>query len=342
MEKYLVNKIKPFDPSKVSTIEDALVALQGCSFQGRNLGNALEMLWRMVEDKQCLRVLTIAGAMVPAGMEEIICQLIETGVIGAIVSTGANIIHSIINVIDPSDGQQVHYLGSARVDDAELYKHSIDRVYDTFLQEPSYWKAEDKILELLVRDLPKGQQTIMTPSEFIAHVGKSMKGRSFVKVATDHGVPVYCGAFSDSELGLNVMRYRKFGDVNLLIDDVGDIDKFARKIMDYTRFGTIILGGGVPRNWAQQVFPYIENLIQRGKASIDQKLFSGYNYSIRFHTAVPDDGGLSGCTISESISWGKYQQDAKYASVWGDSTVYFPLVVTALFQRMKRLGIHSA
>jgi len=82
-----VKKIRPYDPSKVNTLEDALVALQGCSFQGRNLGQALEVMTNMVNDK-CFRVLTLAGAMIPAGMEEIINQLIEKKIIHAIGRPG--------------------------------------------------------------------------------------------------------------------------------------------------------------------------------------------------------------------------------------------------------------
>lgn len=340
MAHFLQKKIAPFDPSQVVTVEDALVAMQGCSFQARNLGNALELLTDMVRDEGCLRVLTLAGAMIPAGMEEVICQLVEKKVIGAIVSTGANIIHSLLNVMDPSPERQAHFVGSTNVDDRELNKHQIDRVYDTFLRESSYWTVEDALLARLRAEIGTGRPVTMTPSEFVAWLVKPLEGRSFVKVATDHGVPVFCGAFSDSELGLDVIRFRKFNDIQLFIDDIGDIDKFAAKIMAYERSGTIILGGGVPRNWAQQVFPYIQNIIERGKIKVDEGAkYNGYQYSVRFHSAVVHDGGLSGCTIAESISWGKYQHDARYVSVWGDSTVYFPLVATALLQRMARLGI---
>ena len=66
--------------------------------------------------------------------------------------------------------------------------------------------------------------------------------------------------------------------------------------------------------------------------------FNGYAYSVRFHTAVEYDGGLSGCTISESKSWGKYAPHSKHQSVWVDSTIGFPLVITALLQRLNILN----
>jgi len=340
MEKYLKKKIQPFDPSKAKTVEDVLVGLQSCSFQGRNLGQALEILTSMVEDKSCFRVLTLAGAMVPAGMEELICQLIERKIIHAIVSTGANITHSVLNALDEED-RQVHYIGSPDVDDRDLYEHQIDRVYDTFLHEPSYWKAEDFILEKYLEDYGNEEsQVVLTPSEFFSWLAKHLPGRSFIKVAADNNVPLFNPAFSDSDLGLDVSRYRRFSGVKMLVDEVGDIEKYAQLITQHEMSGTIILGGGVPRNWTQQIFPYLENIAQRkGVEEIDG--FKGFKYSVRFHTAVPDDGGLSGCTLSESVSWGKYLPDAKMISVWADSTIVFPILITALFERMDRLGIEA-
>lgn len=338
MEKYLQKKIQPFDPSKANTVEDVLVGLQSCSFQGRNLGQALEILTNMIEDK-CFRVLTLAGAMVPAGMEEIICQLIERKIVHAIVSTGANITHSILNAMDEKDGQ-VHFMGSPEVDDRDLNEHQIDRVYDTLLHEPAYYKAEDFILEKFLDDFGAGTEVTITPSEFFIWIAKYLSGRSFVKIAAENNVPVFNPAFSDSDLGLDVSRYRRFSGVKLLVDEVGDIEKYAQVLMQYEKSGTIILGGGVPRNWAQQIFPYLENIAQR-KGVEEAAAFTGFNYSVRFHTAVPEDGGLSGCTLSESISWGKYQHDAKFVSVWADSTIAFPIVITALFERMDRLGLQA-
>jgi deoxyhypusine synthase len=333
-ENYLSRKIEPYDPSKVGTVEDALVLLQGCSFQGRNLGISLEVLNNMINEPNCLRVLTMSGAMIPAGMEEIICQAIERKIIKVIVSTGANIIHSIVNSFTAD--YQAHYIGTEKVDDRELYKLGINRVYDTYIPEKDYRSAEGKILALLQKCYDPAHQHIISGSELYKKIGENMpKGRSFVHIAAKMGVPIFCGASSDTELALDLMKFRKYKTLNVIIDDILDIEIFADIIRQHSIHGTIILGGGVPRNWAQQIFPYID----QSKAPDEKNDLKGYAFSVRFHSAVEHDGGLSGCTISESISWGKYSSDAKNQSVWGDSTVYFPLLMTAMFQRMDRLNI---
>ena len=328
-EDYLQKKIHPYDPTKVETMEDALVALQECSFQGRNLGTALEVITKMVSTPNCLRVLTISGAMIPAGMEEVICQCIERGVVGAIVSTGANLTHSIVNATDPS--HQAHYVGSANVDDDHMYKVGINRIYDTFLPNEGFRNADDELFALLRKDFELYKEYTLTPSELFKKIGLGLEGRCFLAVAARNNVPIFCGATSDSELGMNISYWDQWNDLHIILDELSDIENFASLLKSYDTWGTIILGGGVPRNWAQQIFPYLYVIQEKGERD-----YPGYEFSVRFHSAVAEDGGLSGCTISEGISWGKYQKDAKNVSIWGDSTVYFPLLITALFQRFDR------
>ncbi|QEE16406.1 deoxyhypusine synthase family protein [Promethearchaeum syntrophicum] len=325
---YLKEKIKNFNPNKIETVENALNALKSCSFQGRNLGKALEILTEMLSVPRCFKVLSLSGAMVPAGMEEIICQGIENNVFDAIVTTGANIIHSIVNSYDVTN--QAHYLGSKNVSDKDLYNLSINRIYDTYLPENNYKNAENHLLKLISTVYSKNTLHIIYPSELFKIIGKNMKKTSFLRTAADKNIPIFCGATSDSELSINLLKYRKFNNYNIILDEIGDIDNFAEKIEQYDKYGIVIIGGGVPRNWSQQIFPYLEQ--------IKNKRNSGYNYAVRLHTATEYDGGLSGCTVSESVSWGKYSKEIadKSVSVWVDSTIGFPLLMTALFQRMRK------
>jgi deoxyhypusine synthase len=332
-EDYLKDKIAPFDPNKVKSVEDALVQLQKCSFQGRNLGRALEVLTNMVKESNCLRVLTLSGAMIPSGMEEILCQAIERKIVNVIVSTGANIIHSIINVINPT--RQIHYVGSDKVDDNDLFRLRINRVYDTYAPEVDFRNAEPVIRKLILEKYKPNETYLVCPSEIYHYLGEKLPGRSFLSVAAKNNVPVFCGASSDTELALDLMHFRKVDKIKIIYDEMGDIENFAQIIKKHTVHGTIILGGGVPRNWSQQIFPYIDQTKDPGEINP----LHGYAFSVRFHTAMAEDGGLSGCTVSESISWGKYSSDALNQSIWVDSTIAFPLVMTAFFQRMDRLKI---
>lgn len=323
----LHQKIAPFDPSTVETVDDALTALQRCSFQGRQLGVAVEVFWNFLNESDCFKVLALAGAMIPAGMGEVVCQMMERGLVDAIVSTGANITHDLVNAFH--DGQ-AHYVGTPLADDDELYRKEVNRIYDTFLPEDAYRVARDHEYEIL-RAKYGTTSVAVPPSELFAVMGASLDRRGMIQVAARQGVPVFCGATSDSDFGMTVAEKREQGLLHVTLDELADVTNFAQLVQAHEKNANIIVGGGVPRNWTQQIFPYLK---QRKVTRPHDEY--GYNYSVRFHTALEYDGGLSGCTISESKSWGKYVKDAKHASVWVDATIALPLVVTAIIQRQRQ------
>ncbi|MFX1274835.1 MAG: deoxyhypusine synthase family protein [Promethearchaeota archaeon] len=319
---YLIKKIAPFDVKSVKKISDLLENLKFCGFQGRNLGRSLDILEKMVTNREILTVLTLSGAMVPAGMGDLICVLMENKLIDVLVTTGANIIHDLVDVVSGIG----HYVGSSEVSDDDLFENRINRIYDVFLPEENYKLAENKLLEIIHQIYTK-KEVITTPSELLNVIGKNIQSRCILSVAADNDIPIFVPAFSDSEFALNLIKYMVREGYDFQFDILGDVSRFADIIRRTKECGTLIIGGGVPRNWAQQVFPLLEQ--------IDNIETMGYNYSVRIHTAMEYDGGLSGCTISESKSWGKYSLDSKYVSIWCDATIALPILVTGLLERLK-------
>ncbi len=320
-EDYLKKKVKPYDVYKVNNVEDALNSLKSCGFQGRNLGMALDVLHKMVTNEEILTVMTLAGAMVPAGMGEIICILIEHNLIDVLVTTGANITHDLVDTFSDVG----HYLGSEIVDDNDLFKHRINRIFDIFLPEENYTKAENELLTIIKQLFEKKNH--YAPSIFLRKLGEKIERRCILSLAAKNNVPIFVPAISDSEFSLNLIKYSVREGYDFQFDILGDVQIFADIIRNSKEYGTIIIGGGVPRNWAQQIFPLLDQ--------IDNIQTMGYNYSVRIHTAVEYDGGLSGCTISESKSWGKYALDSRYVSIWCDATIALPILVSGLLQRLK-------
>jgi deoxyhypusine synthase len=321
-EDYLIKKVQPFDVKKIKNTNDLLISLKNCGFQGRNLGLALDILEKMVTNKECLTVLTLSGALVPAGMGEIISVLMEHELIDVIISTGANITHDLVDAASNIG----HYLGSSNVDDDELFKYRINRIYDIFLPEDNYDKADKKLLEILNSSFEKKKIQIM-PSEFLQIIGSRIKARSILSVSAKKNIPIFIPAFSDSELALKLLKYNFYEGYDFQFDILGDVKKFGDIVKKYKEYGTIIIGGGVPRNWAQQIFPMLDQF--------DRITNMGYNYSVRIHTAMEYDGGLSGSTFSEAKSWGKYSLESKHVSVWCDATIALPILITGLLQRLK-------
>jgi len=324
-EDYLKTKILPYDLKKVKNSDDFLKTLMNCGFQGGRLGRALDILYQMVTDKECLTILTLSGAMVPAGMGNLITALLEHKLIDVLVSTGANITHDFIDAV--TDGG--HYIGSSAVDDDILYKQRINRIYDVFLPEDNYDVAEMELLQIL-KKIFVSKQFEIRPSDFFKLIGQQISKKCILSVAAKNDIPIFVPAISDSEFALDLVKFTEVENYDIDFRVLDDVKKFAQIVKNAEECGIIIVGGGVPRNWAQQIYPYIENVEQLGRQDNE----FGYKYSIRLHTAVEYDGGLSGCTVSESKSWGKYALDSKYVSVWCDATIALPILITGLMQRL--------
>ena len=163
--------------------------------------------------------------------------------------------------------------------------------------------------------------------------------RAILKSAFHHAIPVYVPAFTDSELGLdlsihNHLRARD-GKPTYAFDPFLDLDDFAARIRQQESLGIFTIGGGVPRNWAQQVGPYLE--ILRARMGSDEPV-RRYKYAVRICPEPEHWGGLSGCSYTEGVSWGKFvpeEEGGRFAEVFADATIAWPLVVRAVMERME-------
>jgi deoxyhypusine synthase len=261
-----------------------------------------------------------------------VTQFIEHGVIDALVSTGANISHSMVNHADPEN--QGHYVGAVNVDDAELFEHHINRVYDTFLPEEGYHQGEMLLEAILKRYFEANgidplQPWHIRPQELFRLTGAALDAmgkRGILAAAARHNVPIFCGATTDSEFALNLVKYNLRNNWRIVLDELADVKVFAHSLLEKERAGTLIVGGGVPRNWAQQAWPLLDMTGATER--------HGYDRTVRIYTDSPSWGGLSGCTISESVSWGKYSENAIAAEVQCDATIALPLLAAGLFERL--------
>ncbi len=304
--------IKQFKPKKQS-MGEVLKQFSAGAFQARQLGRAYEICKEMISDTNCDVILTLSGALVPAGLRSCITECIRNDWVHAIVSTGANVTHDLMNAF----GEEYLRYGM-RLSDIRLRKQKSSRIYDIVSPDKSSIKFEKEIQKILSK--LSGEYT---PSELLKHIGKKIKDKnSFVAQAAKRNVPIYCPALSDSILGFQVWMRQQ--DALLKINEIGDL----QKIFDYMyelraarkRIGAIILGGGVPKNYAIQA------------ALLPQK---PYDYAVQITTDVPHFGGLSGASLEEGISWGKINPKAKIVTVNCDVTIAFPLIVSALKEEIK-------
>ena len=327
--------LEPLDLSRVRSIDDLVRAMAKTAFTGRQVGEAADVLEAMARDKDCFVVMTLAGAMTVAKQGLIIAELIDRGIVNAIVSTGALMAHGLVEATG-----RAHFRYNPEVSDVELYEQGYNRVYDTLEPEQNL----DDVEEVMSQILDGWDHNEIVCSYKLNHViGKHLaepaKGqRGILKSAFEKGVPVFVPAFTDSELGLDVALNNRLrestGKRKLRFDPFEDLEHFASTLLRQTRLGILTIGGGVPRNWSQQFGPFLELRHRRLGENIPLKR---YHYGVRICPEPVYWGGLSGSPYSEAISWGKFVPPAeggKFGEVFVDATVGLPLIVAAVLERL--------
>ncbi len=330
--------LRSLDLSQVDSFEKLLVQMSDTAFGARNLGEAFEVYTTMLKDPNCFIVGTFSGAMTMAKMGLVLCEMIDRGFLDAVVSTGALVMHGLVE-----DVGSAHFKYEPKWTDEELYEYGYNRVYDTIEVEKNL-HSTGLILDKIWEDMD--EQTPCCSFRLLEKVGeylsKNEKGRGILKSAWQKKVPVYIPAFTDSELGLDFAIYNRIrqeqGKSPLRFDPFLDLEDYTRRIRQAKNTGIFTIGGGVPRNWSQQVGPYLEAVYRRFGEGNELNRFK---YGIRICPEPVYWGGLSGCTYSEGVSWGKFvpkKEGGMWAEVLCDATIAWPILIKATIERFEREG----
>jgi deoxyhypusine synthase len=275
----------------------------------------------MLDDSKCIIFLGLSGAMIPGGMRKVIRDMIEMKLVDVIVSTGANIFHDVFE----SFGYR-HYVGSEGGDDDALRRHRIVRVYDALMDD-----HEINQVVCLLSKVPQAlEEKVVSSRRYLEVLGRCLKDEgSILKAASQCGVPVFVPALSDSSIGMGLTflhAKKKVSSEGLVIDQIRDSFEIAQLKKMASVTGVIYIGGGVPKNYIQQLGPVSELLFREE---------SGHRYAFQITTDDPKWGGLSGCTFEEAKSWGKIEKKSTYAAVYMDATIALPMLVGAILQEGK-------
>ncbi len=323
--------IKPTIPIKIEeadTVASLLGKMGSTGFQGRNLSSAAN-IWREMLAEGAFIIMGLAGAMVPAGMRRLLAFLIEKRYIHCLVSTGANLFHD----IHESLGFR-HYLGSPLVDDLELRREKIDRIYDIFASDKEFGET-DSYVNAFTRTLSFSRA--YSTREYFHLLGRRLgedgKEKGILTSAAEAGIPVYCPAVGDSSIGIAIAAFSETRP--FLFDATKDVYELARIVFSAESTGVVYVGGGTPKNFVQQAHV---------TAAVMGKNVAGHKYAIQITVDAPHWGGLSGCTFDEGQSWGKVAENAPKVTVFCDATIALPILTTALAQNesKKRLSIPLA
>jgi deoxyhypusine synthase len=302
--------IKSFDATPI------IDAMRKMSFSSRDTANAADILLRMIRHKDCTNILTLAGSTSAAGCMQVYVDLVKNNMIDVIVATGASI-------IDMDFFEAIgfkHYVGRKDIPDNHLRDNYVDRIYDTFIDEEDL-QVCDATIKLVADSL---EHRPYSSREFIKELGKylvknSVKKDSLIQVCYEKNVPIFCPAFSDSSAGFGLVKHQwENPDSHVTIDSVRDFRELTMIKMEAETSGLFMIGGGVPKNFAQDTVVCAEIL---GKSVPMHK------YAVQITVADVRDGACSSSTLQEASSWGKV--DTQYEQmVFAEATTVLPLMAS--------------
>lgn len=335
--------IQSIEPLKSADADELCRQMKNIGLSGSAVGDSVEVLSDMFADQDNFTVLTLSGAMTPAGMGLIICDLIDRGYVQAIVSTGALITHGFVQ----STGR-AHFRHRSDISDAEACEKGYNRIYNVIELEKNLDDAEIIVAEVLKSLNPYSTlSSRLVTKELGRWLTRNTQGRGILKSAFEMGVPVYIPAFTDSELGLDIALYNMGrvaeGKNPFGCNEFIDLLHFMELLNQQKKMSIYTIGGGVPRNWAQQVPPFlglIESRMPEGKKPIHIKP-KKYSAGVRICPESVEWGGLSGCPYTEGVAWGKFDPNGRYAEVLADATVIWPLIHQAICQRLEKIKLEK-
>ena len=326
-----MNPIKAIKIKENMKVSELVEGMGGMGFGAGKIAKASNILAKMFKDNECKIFLGVAGAMIPAGMKEVIIDLLDN--VDVVVTTGGNLTHDLIESLG-----EKHYHGEEPFDDEKLNKMGIDRIYNVFMKNEVYGKLEDffeehfdefskctnikeflwKIGELVSESPPthpnrKSFAQTLAPTQTNDAKISSPQLKGILAKCYEKQIPIFCPGIADSGIGLMMWgRIAKGKKSN--IDVFSDMNEIIDIAWTSKKTGVIYVGGGLPKNFVQQSLQFAK----------------GADYGIQITTDSAEPGGSSGAPLKEGISWGKMNKNADFVDVFCDATIALPLIYGAV------------
>lgn len=302
-----VNQIEVKNDMKVSELINQF-GDSGVLGAGR-VARACDLLANMIEDKDTNVFMSIGGPLVPGGLRHVFSGMIKNKQVDLIVSSGANITHDLLESFGGN-----HYRDMA-ADDEELNAEGIGRIADVFTSSDDFAVFEKKITEIL-EDIASRKSHISI-QELLYEVGTYIDDEnSILGNASKNNVPIFAPGLIDSMFGLQLWMFCQ--DHDFVVDAVEDMHYLSDFVFNSEKVGAILLGGGLTKHYT-----LASNLLKGGVDS-----------AIQITMDRPETGSLSGAPLEEAKSWSKAKCGSELATVIGDVTIIFPLILAGAMDKI--------
>jgi deoxyhypusine synthase len=275
-------------------------------------GRAARILAEMFSNDDYSNFISLAGPIIPGGLRTVITDLVDEKLLDGIVTTGANVTHDMLEALGHK-----HLVGSETLDDKQLRRQGLSRIYDLLVEQKAIEDLEKATYRMLAK-IPESKRQNLATYELLWEFGRQLSDRqSLIRTAQKRSIPIFCPGIFDSMLGLNLWTFSRLNP--LMINPFKDFSKLVDITYEAKKVGAIILGGGMPKHHVLIANSY------RG----------GVDAAIQITLDRPEGGGASGAPLEEAISWGKIKTQRMLATVVGDATVIFPLLILAALERVR-------
>jgi len=312
---------KPAYLGMVELIDD----MSNMAFQSRNMARGARIYNQMIADRDCTIYLSLAGSLISAGLKKVIVDLVQNNMVDVIVSTGANIVDQ---DFFEALGHK-HYKGSPDVDDNLLREMGIDRIYDTYIDEDELKNCDQTITDICTELDTRPYSS----REFIYKMGKYLEEHDELKESREDSivfncyqkqVPIFVPAFSDCSAGFGLVKHQAENPVDhVSIDSAKDFLELTRIKMQDQQSGIFMIGGGVPKNFVQDIVVAAEIL---------ETEVPMHKYAVQITVADERDGALSGSTLREASSWGKVNT-LHEQMIFSEATIALPLLAAYAYHK---------
>ena len=210
-----------------------------------------------------------------------------------------------------------HLTGEFDYDGRKMRGNGINRIGNMIVPNDNYCTFEDWFNPLLnkMHDEQEQDGTVWSPSKMIRRMGLEIDNEESVLYwAAKNDIPVFSPALTDGSIG-DMIYFHDYKRSGFILDIARDIRAINDIALKTRKSGCLIIGGGLIKHHCLNA-----NLMRNGA-----------DFAVYLTTAIEHDGSDSGASCGEALSWGKIRIDARPVKVFGEASMYFPLIVAKTF-----------
>jgi deoxyhypusine synthase len=307
-----MKKVKDLEIDENSGVDEIIRKMGDAGgFQAPHLSTAVDILEKMIKDKECVRFFSFPANIISTGVRSIIKEMVKRRWFDIIITTCGTLDHDIARSFKD------YYQGSFLMDDKELHKAGIHRLGNVLIPKESYGEIIEKKMRVWLKEIYSQKKDLAT-YEFCWEIGKRLKEDSILYWSWKNQIPVIVPGITDGAVGYQIWQFwqdHKDFNVNVWKDE----QYLSDTIWNAKKTGALIIGGGISKHhviWWNQ-------------------FKEGLDYAVYITTATELDGSLSGAQTREAISWGKIKEEAKHINIFAEVTIVLPFIYSSLLKRLK-------